>query len=147
MDARLDDRRRPRSSPTAAWTSSPPTPLGRALHSPLFDDPRAAGRTSPGSSSSTRGRATSTPDWEGAANITVALLRAEAGRHPHDAQLRELVGELSTLSEEFRTRWAAHNVRIHHDGAKPFHHPVVGALDLGYHTLDLPAEDRPWPAG
>ena len=65
-------------------------------------------------------------DWEGAANITVALLRAEAGRRPHDTQLRELVGELSTVSEEFRTRWAAHDVRIHHNGTKQFHHPVVG---------------------
>jgi MmyB-like transcription regulator ligand binding domain len=37
-------------------------------------------------------------DWDGAADTTVALLRAEAGRHPHDKALRELVGELSTLS-------------------------------------------------
>jgi transcriptional regulator with XRE-family HTH domain len=114
-------------------------PLGRALHAPLFDvpgrpanfarfqflDPRAHGFY---------------PDWEGAANVTVALLRAEAGRYPNDAQLRELVGELSTVSEEFRTRWAAHNVRIHHNGAKSFRHPVVGPLDLGYYTLELPTE-------
>ncbi len=80
-------------------------------------------------------------DWEGAANVTVALLRAEAGRHPHDTQLRELVGELSTVSEEFRARWAAHNVRIHHAGVKQFRHPVVGALELVYHTLDLPSPD------
>jgi hypothetical protein len=80
--------------------------------------------------------------WEGAANITVALLRAEAGRHPHDTQLRELVGELSTVSEEFRTRWAAHNVRIHHAGTKQFRHPAVGTLDLVSHTLDLPTEDH-----
>jgi transcriptional regulator with XRE-family HTH domain len=115
--------------------------LGRALHSPLFDvpgqranfarfqflDPRAGDFY---------------PDWEGAAGITVALLRAEAGRYPNDTQLRELVGELSTVSEEFRTRWAAHDVRIHHNGAKSFRHPVVGPLDLGYHTLDLPTEDN-----
>jgi hypothetical protein len=82
------------------------------------------------------------PDWEGAANITVALLRAEAGRHPGDTQLRELVGELSTVSDEFRTRWAAHDVRIHHNGAKSFRHPVVGALALAYYTLDLPTEDH-----
>ena len=71
-----------------------------------------------------------------------ALLRAEAGRYPNDMQLRELVGELSTVSEEFRTRWAAHNVRIHHNGAKQFRHPVVGALDLGYYTLGLPTEGQ-----
>ena len=81
------------------------------------------------------------PNWDGAANVTVALLRAEAGRRPNDTQLRELVGELSTVSEEFRIRWAAHNVRIHHNGVKQFHHPVVGGLDLAYNTLDLPTGD------
>ncbi len=32
-------------------------------------------------------------DWEAGARVTVALLRAEAGRHPADPDLRELVGE------------------------------------------------------
>ena len=104
--------------------------------------PPGGRRTSPGSSSSTRGRATSTRTGRARPTITVALLRAEAGRYPSDTQLRELVGELSTVSEEFRTRWAAHNVRIHHNGAKRFRHPVVGALDLAYYTLDLPTEDH-----
>jgi hypothetical protein len=49
--------------------------------------------------------------------------------------------ELSTLSEEFRARWAAHNVRIHHAGMKQFNHPEVGPLDLVYHSLDLAADD------
>jgi transcriptional regulator with XRE-family HTH domain len=81
------------------------------------------------------------PDWEGAVNVTVALLRAEAGRDPHNKELRQLVGELSTLSEEFRARWAAHNVRIHHAGKKQFNHPDVGTLDLVYHSVDLAADD------
>jgi transcriptional regulator with XRE-family HTH domain len=115
--------------------------LGWALHSPMFDGPRRPANFArfqfldPQAHDYYR-------DWASAANITVALLRAEAGRRPHDTQLRELVGELSTVSEEFRTRWAAHDVRIHHNGAKHFHHPVVGALDLDYCTLDLPTEDR-----
>ena len=81
------------------------------------------------------------PDWDGAANVTVALLRAEAGRDPHNKDLRRLVGELSTVSEEFRTRWAAHNVRLHHAGKKQFNHPEVGLLGLVYHSLDLAADD------
>jgi transcriptional regulator with XRE-family HTH domain len=81
------------------------------------------------------------PDWGGAANVTVALLRAEAGRDPHNQDLRRLVGELSTVSEEFRSRWADHNVRLHHAGKKQFHHPEVGPLDLVYHSLDLAADD------
>jgi hypothetical protein len=81
------------------------------------------------------------PDWDGAANVTVALLRAEAGRDAHNKDLRQLVGELSTLSEELRARWAAHNVRIHHAGKKQFNHPEVGTLDLVYPSLDLAADD------
>ena len=32
-------------------------------------------------------------------------------------------------------------MRLHYNGAKRFRHPVVGPLDLGYYTLDLPTED------
>ena len=80
------------------------------------------------------------PDWDSAADITVAILRTEAGRDPHDQDLHDLVGELSTRSDEFRTRWGAHNVRHHGTGAKHFHHPVVGDLTLAYEGLDIAAE-------
>jgi MmyB-like transcription regulator ligand binding domain/Helix-turn-helix domain len=113
--------------------------LGRALHSPMFDGPRRSANFARFQFLDPRSR-DFYENWESAANITVALLRAEAGRRPYDAQLRELVGELSTVSEEFRTRWAAHDVRIHHNGAKKFHHPVVGTLDLTYCTMELPTE-------
>src|SRR5687768_5207369 len=115
--------------------------LGRALHSPLFDDPRRPANFARFQFLDPRSRDYYS-DWESAANITVALLRTEAGRDPHDRDLRELVGELSTVSEEFRTRWAAHEVRIHHAGAKQFRHPAVGTLELVYHSLDLPTQDH-----
>jgi transcriptional regulator with XRE-family HTH domain len=79
-------------------------------------------------------------DWERAANDTVALLRSEAGRDPYDRNLSDLVGELSTRSEEFRTRWAAHNVRIHQTGSKLVHHPVVGDLTLTFERMELAAD-------
>jgi transcriptional regulator with XRE-family HTH domain len=79
-------------------------------------------------------------DRQRAADDTVAMLRAEAGRDPHDRDLSDLVGELSTRSEEFRVRWAAHNVRAHQTGAKRFHHPVVGDLDLTFEMLELAAD-------
>ena len=79
-------------------------------------------------------------DWERVANDTVAMLRAEAGRDPHDRDLTDLVGELSTRSEDFRVRWAAHDVRAHRTGAKRFHHPVVGDLTLTYEMLELTAD-------
>ena len=51
------------------------------------------------------------PDWAAAADETVAVLHAEAGRDPYNKDLSNLVGELSTRSEDFRTRWGAHEVR------------------------------------
>jgi len=71
--------------------------LGWALNSPLFDAPRRPANFARFQFLDPRAR-DFYPDWEGAANITVALLRAEAGRYPSNAQLRELVGELSTVS-------------------------------------------------
>ena len=53
---------------------------------------------------------------------------------------RLLVGELSTQSAEFRTRWAAHNVRIHQTGVKHVHHPVVGDLSLTFEMMELAAD-------
>jgi transcriptional regulator with XRE-family HTH domain len=81
------------------------------------------------------------PDWDRAANVNVAILRRDAGRNPHDKGIAELVGELSMRSDEFRTRWAAHNVRRHYSGTKSFHHPVVGLLELNYQAMEL--EDDP----
>ncbi len=100
--------------------------LGRAFYSHLFDgsgrtvnfarfiflDPRAKEFYA---------------DWERAARESAALLRSAAGRDPFDRELSDLVGELSTQSEEFRGHWATHNVRLHHKGEKRFNHPVVAS--------------------
>ncbi|HEX6681925.1 MAG TPA: helix-turn-helix transcriptional regulator [Candidatus Limnocylindrales bacterium] len=80
------------------------------------------------------------PDWDLAADMTVANLRTAAGKDPGDKELHDLVGELSTRSDDFRHRWAAHNVRTHGTGVKHFHHHVVGDLTLAYESLDLRAE-------
>ncbi|WP_270888954.1 helix-turn-helix transcriptional regulator [Pedococcus sp. 5OH_020] len=79
-------------------------------------------------------------DYDRAANDTVALLRAEAGRDPYDRDLSDLIGQLSTRSDDFRRRWAAHNVRIHTSGVKLLHHPIVGDLDLPFESVPLPAD-------
>ena len=79
-------------------------------------------------------------DWERVADECVAILRWAAGRDPHDRDLSDLVGELATHSEVFRTRWAAHDVRFHDAGVKHFHHPVVGELSLSFNRLDLAAD-------
>jgi transcriptional regulator with XRE-family HTH domain len=79
-------------------------------------------------------------DYENVLNDAVAVLRGEAGRNPYDRGLSDMIGELSTRSDDFRVRWAAHNVRLHRTGLKRIHHPTVGDLDLDYEALDLVAE-------
>ena len=113
-------------------------PLGRALYAPVFD------------------RATGTPNlarfiffdtfseeafpqWKRMADEAVALLQAEAARSPHSAGITQIVGELATRSEEFRTRWAAHNVTAHRHGAKQFRHAEFGELTLTYNVLAVVA--------
>jgi hypothetical protein len=78
-------------------------------------------------------------DWDRIATETVVILRSAAGRDPHYRDVSDLVGELATQSEAFRTRWASHNVR-HNTGVKQLHHPVVGDLTLTFNLLDLAAD-------
>jgi transcriptional regulator with XRE-family HTH domain len=80
------------------------------------------------------------PDWDLFAQMCVDVMRAEAGRDPHDRGLQDLVGELSTRSDTFRRLWGAHNVRTHGTGTKRFHHPDVGELVLAYEELAITAE-------
>jgi len=79
-------------------------------------------------------------DWERAADDVVAVLRSTAGKNPYDKDLTDLIGELSTRSEEFRTRWARHDVKYHRAGRKRLHHPIVGDLDLSFEALEVPAD-------
>jgi transcriptional regulator with XRE-family HTH domain len=114
-------------------------PLGRALHAPLFDS-----REQPANSARFTFLDPAAQDfyvdWERTAKDLVAHLRSEAGRNPYDRDLSDLVGELSTRSPDFRTWWAAHNVRYHRTGTKRLHHPVVGDLELDYEVMELPAD-------
>jgi transcriptional regulator with XRE-family HTH domain len=114
-------------------------PLAQALYSPMFDDPARPANHARFAFLNPRAREFWT-DWTDIADATVAMMRTEAGRDPYDKALANLVGELSTRSEDFRTRWAAHDVRLHRTGTKQFHHPVVGNLKLNYETMQLTAD-------
>jgi transcriptional regulator with XRE-family HTH domain len=113
--------------------------LGKALYAPVFANPAR-----PANLARFRFLDPAANDFypEGAdpANTTVALLRTEAGRDPYNRDLSDLVGELSTRSEEFRLLWAAHNVRLHHAGIKRLHHPAVGGLTLVFEAMALPTD-------
>ena len=114
-------------------------PLGYALFAPMLADPvRPANNArfvflDPRAGEFFR-------EWDKVADDTIAILRAEAGRHPYDRKLSDLVGQLSTRSDQFRARWAAHNVQIHTTGMKLVHHPVVGDLDLPFESFPLAAD-------
>jgi transcriptional regulator with XRE-family HTH domain len=113
--------------------------LGRAMYSDVYADPSNVpnfGRFTFLDSAARRFY----PDWNLAADMLVANLRTAAGKDPHDKGLHDLVGELSTRSDDFRRRWGAHNVRTHGTGVKAFHHHVVGELTLAYESMDLRAE-------
>jgi transcriptional regulator with XRE-family HTH domain len=113
--------------------------MGRALYSQAFDSPTRPVNLARFVFLDPRAQLLH-PSWSDSANTSVAILRTEAGRNPYDKGLTDLVGELSTRSEEFRTRWAAHNVRLHRSGTKHFHHPAVGDLHLSFDALELPGE-------
>ncbi|MER5347392.1 helix-turn-helix transcriptional regulator [Streptomyces mirabilis] len=76
-------------------------------------------------------------DWDRAAESSVATLRRAAGIDPEDPRLRELVGELSMKSVDFRVLWARHDVRGKTREAKLFHHAQVGDLELHYEAFTI----------
>ena len=113
--------------------------LGQALYSPMFAQPQRPVNVARFVFLDPAARSFFL-DWTTAARDMVAALRIEAGRHPHDRALSDLVGELSTRSDEFATFWASQNVRFHRSGLKDIHHPAVGELHLSFEAMDLPAD-------
>jgi transcriptional regulator with XRE-family HTH domain len=114
-------------------------PLGRALYAPVFEDTTRLPNLARFVYLDLRSRQFYR-NWDGIALDAVGSLRAEAGRYPSDCDLTALIGELSMRSEPFRTRWAGQDVRYYRSGVQPFHHPVVGDLDLAYDVMELPAD-------
>ncbi|NIZ89673.1 helix-turn-helix transcriptional regulator [Kineococcus rubinsiae] len=159
---------RPRRRPTASWVPRPSLQwtldaitapaivvngrmdllaangLGRAMHSSVYESPHAAPAGGPPNFARytflDRDGRRFYPHWDTAAAICVAILRTTAGRDPADKEMHDLVGELSTRSEEFRRLWASHDVRHHGTGTKTFHHTAVGDLELAYESTDVVAE-------
>ncbi|MFF3411158.1 helix-turn-helix transcriptional regulator [Streptomyces sp. NPDC002742] len=117
--------------------------LGRALYAPVFDSPLFAQR---GPVNTARflfldpASHDFWTDWNKAADDAVAFLRSETGRAPQDKALTDLIGELTTKSDEFTRLWARHDVKFHRAGIKHLHHPLVGDLALPYEAMDLPAD-------
>jgi transcriptional regulator with XRE-family HTH domain len=114
-------------------------PLGRALFAPLYE---SAGSPNQARFVFLDGRARQFwTDWARVADDAVALLHVQAARRPHDKALAELIGRLSTRSDQFRVRWARHDVRAHPTGSKRMRHPVAGPLELTFEVLTPAADD------
>ena len=113
--------------------------LGQALYSEHFRDPIRPPNSVRFAFLDPRARAFYA-DWETTAHDLVAALRGEAGRNPYDRALSDLIGLLSTRSEEFRIQWARHDVWFHRSGTKRLRHPLVGDLALAFEVLELPAD-------
>ncbi|MGY3340730.1 transcriptional regulator with XRE-family HTH domain [Streptomyces filamentosus] len=79
-------------------------------------------------------------DWERIAAETVAMLRLEAGRHPDDRRLADLVGELTLGCPEFSTWWNDHKVLRRTHGDKWYVHPVAGELHFSYESFQVPGD-------
>jgi MmyB-like transcription regulator ligand binding domain len=113
--------------------------LGYALYSEAFANPERPTNLARFVFLDPRSR-TFYGNWEGIADAAVGSLRAQAGRDPYDRELTDLVGELSMRSDDFRARWASHDVRLYAAGTQQFRHPLVGDLVLQYEALDLTAD-------
>lgn len=113
--------------------------LGRAFYKDVYDMPGQSPNIARFTFLDERAH-TFYPDWDAFAEVTVSILRTEAGRDPHNKELHDLIGELSTREDEFRRLWGAHNVRHHGTGFKIFHHSIVGEMTLAYEGMELEAE-------
>lgn len=76
-------------------------------------------------------------DWERKARGLVANLRLVAGRHPEDALLAALVGELSVKCPEFAALWGNHPVGPCVGDTHRLRHPLVGELTVTQQGLLL----------
>ncbi|WP_234335882.1 transcriptional regulator [Streptomyces sp. NRRL S-1022] len=79
------------------------------------------------------------PDWAGVARNGVGALRVEVAKNPF-GELSNMIGELSTRSDAFRTQWGAHDVHVFAEGTQRLHHPAVGEMALVHENLGVPGD-------
>ncbi|MEU5700041.1 helix-turn-helix transcriptional regulator [Streptomyces aurantiacus] len=112
-------------------------PLCRALYADMYADPTCGANVARFAFLTAAARRFYV-DWEHMARFAVGALRIEAGRNPYDRELSNLIGELSTRSEDFRVMWGSHDVHVFRQSTKRLHHPLVGVLELDQETMSLP---------
>lgn len=105
--------------------------LGRALQPPtsfmryLFQDPLARDRII---------------NWADFAAASVAAMRREIARRPHDLVLQRLVDELRAIDPDVRRWWDDHAVRDYASVTKRIAHPTAGSLSFDIEIVCAPHE-------
>ena len=102
-----------------------PLPPGASFLRYLFQDPVARERI---------------VNWSDFASASVAGLRREAGRHPDDRQLRELIDELRATDPDVARWWDDHAVRDYASVPKRIQHPTAGPLSFDVEIVGAPYE-------
>jgi transcriptional regulator with XRE-family HTH domain len=85
---------------------------------------------------------TTYPGWDAVAREAVSALRSSAGEHRDDQRLIDLVGRLSTQSEDFRTIWARHDTHGNTSGTKRIVSDLYGEI-----TIHWDAFSTAYPTG
>lgn len=114
--------------------------LAEALYLPIIESP-VAGRNIARYVFLDPSSAQFFQQWTKIAEDTAASLRMSATRFANEPEVSNLIGELSTKSEYFRTLWARADVRQHTTGQKTMVHPEVGELLLGFEGMQLASDD------
>lgn len=81
------------------------------------------------------------PDWEPVAAETAAYLRRHQTRCPRDRRLTALIDELIAGNPVFHRIWSVQAAAGAPHGSRQIQHPVVGRIEFGYETLDLPGDE------
>lgn len=76
-------------------------------------------------------------EWETEAPLTVAALRAEAGRELSAPDYQDLIADLLENSPDFAALWARQDVRGRREGLKRFQHPQFGPYDLEFTSFQI----------
>jgi transcriptional regulator with XRE-family HTH domain len=79
-------------------------------------------------------------NWADFASASVAAMRREAGRRPHDRHLLALIDDLRATDPDVARWWEDHAVRDYASVAKRIEHPVTGTLSFDIEIVGAPQE-------
>ncbi len=76
-------------------------------------------------------------DWRSVARYVVGAFRADAARAGANAEIAQIVEELSRISPEFEALWRDNEVAARGEGLKRLHHAELGLLELEFSAFAL----------